>query len=129
MNETNFQLALIAAAKAEGKDPGRLTQREYQRLAMDIRSKERLVRDATKAIISRGMTGLSLRVVSEKKQAANKEICKKCPKFRILADSSPACDACSCSGKWLESKWADKIEQCPLGHWSNLEPEVRDEYA
>jgi len=124
---TDHQLAIIAAAKERGLDPSRLTQSQYRSLALAIRTAKEKVADATAAIISRGLTGLNLRVVPDVVAEQNAAVCRsnQCGKFRTLArgrgPAQEACDACNCHSKWLKSKWRDASEKCPLKQplWDN----------
>lgn len=133
-------LEIIQEAMREGLDPGNLSEAQYVRLRSKIRSTRELVQDSGRAISSRVRTALGVRVPEEKARE-NEAVCRsnECKRFRLLviemrkSDGSaersgvnPACDACNCVGRWLESKWSDPTESCPLGFWTNAQKTTGD---
>ncbi len=128
MTSTDHQLAIIRAAKDKGLDPSRLSPSQYRALALEVRTASEKVADGTSAIISRGLTGLKLRVVPTIVAEQNASVCRenRCGKYRKFDDGSEACDACNCQGKWLQSKWRDAREHCPLPEplWDNRDKQA-----
>lgn len=123
MDSTDHQLAMIAEAKKRGWDPARLSPSQHKILQLHVRSIAQKLGDGTRAMVSRGLTTLSLRVVSKITAEGNATKCRtnSCGKYRKFPDGREACDACGCSGKWLQSKWRDANEKCPLPEplWDN----------
>lgn len=126
-HSSDHQLAILKLAREQGIT-GNIPPATYRLLSLQVRGPVELAKDATRAVVSRTLTGLSLRVVSDEKAAANEATCRKndCKRFRELRPKKggspmPACDACNCAGKWLNSKWKDASESCPLGLWDNQE--------
>ncbi len=122
----DHQIQLIEEAIRRGLDPTELSELEYARLAISIRSRKELVEDVSRVVASRART-LAGNVVSLKQIEANKNTCLKneCGRCRIFPKTDNgsevmACDACNCQGQNMESKIADPKEFCPLGYWTNV---------
>lgn len=141
VTSTQDNLAVLKLAKSRGLDPTKLGPVQFAILALEAQGgpadRARAVRRATS---SRVRTGVFGRVVPGTQSTANAETCAACPHgaLSLLRDGTKACTACGCQGAFLESKWKDPIEFCPLtvsgaevctvgfsGHdpptWSNLE--------
>lgn len=134
------QLKIIEAAKARGWDPSNLSPAQYRALAIAVRLPHQVVSDGAKALVSRSKAVLSINQVPIEKAAENKAVCaqNECGKFRTMVMVSRlkgqppmqiprhACDACNCASKWLDAKWSDASESCPITnpttgqpYWSN----------
>lgn len=140
------QLDIINAAKARGWDAANLSPAQYRALAIDVRSTSELARDSVRALASKAKNLVGVGQVSPAKVAENSAVCQsnRCERFRLLntqqrtfdaegrpvvkiTSQRPACDACNCSNKFLEAKWADNTQECPIvdpttnkKYWSNL---------
>jgi len=118
MNEhsTDFQVAILAAAKARGWNPSQLSPAHYRTLALEVRTSREKLRGIADMLASRTATGLGLRIISPGKAAANDLICQsnQCGKYRLLQGGIPACDACVCQGAGLRSKQRDPVWFCPV---------------
>ena len=119
--DSKHQLEIMRRAAELGLDPARLNAAQYRRLSMNVRTSSELISDGTRAVSSRIATSLGLRNVSLAQSEHNKQVCIKnsCGSFSMLVDGTPVCKRCTCSGKWLESKWKDANEECPDFLWSN----------
>jgi hypothetical protein len=121
----------LAEERGLGRDLSKLKASEYRSLAIAVRPKVQRVKDAGRAIASRGLTTIGLRVIPEHIARRNEGVCRACPdgKFVELADGAAACNACNCSDKYLEAKWRDRAQACPRGHWSNRAVQMGDEHG
>lgn len=104
-------------------DPANLSPSQYRTLQIRVNTPMGLARGAVRAISSKVRTRLKILVVPREVSEANEATCRSgtCGKFRELEGSprEPACDVCTCQGRWLRSKWEDGLEACPMGFWDN----------
>lgn len=120
MTTSDHQLKILDAAKRLGWDAANLSPAQYRHLSISVRSADELIRNAATAGASRLRTAIHLKVVSAEKSKDNAGICagNRCGRYRLLkvlkGNPQPACDACNCAGKWLNSKWRDSTQHCPL---------------
>lgn len=139
------QLKIIQAAKARGFDPANLTPSQYRSLSLEVRSTRDKIIDGARALKSRAKHKLGVGQMPVPVAEANKRQCEsnECGRFRLLnvqhrtknesgevtvsiVGQRPACDACNCHNRWLEAKWGDNTQECPLvnpntgkKYWSN----------
>lgn len=116
MSSTHEQLAVLKLARARGLDPARLGRAQMLQLALEAQgSLGRQAAAATRALGSVAKTALGFHV-SRERARANEQVCRKCPHggFSILRDGTIACGECGCQGPFLESKWMDRQEFCPV---------------
>lgn len=120
-------------AKQQGWDPANLTPSQNRWIATKIRSKTQLVKDGVKAVVSRTVTSIGLRVVSDSIAKSNETKCRsnKCGVFRTLSNGAPVCGECQCSDKFLRAKWKDASQACPVDdpetgepYWDNTKQEA-----
>lgn len=116
-------IAVIQAAKKLGYDPARMTERQYRNAALmaqkGLKNKASAVVSATTSLLK--TTVLSLRVLPETVKE-NKRVCSSCEHFSTLADGAPVCRKCTCSGKFLISKWNDPDQECPIEDPTTSQP-------
>lgn len=123
MSDSAIQQKIVQLARQYGLNPGNLTTEQYTRFSLMARTTVReKIEAATAAGASLARTRLLGMKVTPEVAASNKAVCEKCPdkQYRMLADNSPACGACGCSGRFLISKWVDPMQACPKGHWTNV---------
>lgn len=125
--DTAIQQKIVEIARRHGKSVSNLSTVEFTRFSLMARESFALKANAmARAAGSQIRTRLlGLRVLPDT-AASNKAICEACPsgKFTALADKSPSCLACGCSGRFLIGKWVDPSGVCPLNHWSNVGKET-----
>lgn len=107
---------VIELAKASNLDPTKLRPATYQMLyAKAYREEGKLLEAAGHALSSSSRVIFGKRV-SKAKSEANEKQCEACPhdKFHRSGTGKPMCKGCGCSGKFLEIKWQDPKQHCPL---------------
>lgn len=120
--DTAIEQKIYELAKKYGKNPSKLSSMEYTQLSLLARES---MKEKASAAVAAGASILKTKFlnirVSEEKANQNASICRNCPdgKFKTLDDGMPSCGACGCSGRFLQSKWMDKTQKCPNGHWDN----------
>lgn len=115
-----MQARVIAAARARGLDPARLSPSQYRALSIEVRSATETVRDAVKVTTAAARVAAG-KTVSLEQAERNAATCRSnaCGKYRRFPNGTEACDACNCQGKLLQFKLLDEQGECPLGHWTN----------
>jgi len=114
MNDSRFQLAAYHYAKKKGVDPSSLTDVDYLKIGMSIRSPGRLVKDGVKALASRisvTVRRVPLPIFSERRERCQKNTCGH---MIVSADNNIVCGKCGCSGEWMLAALNDPSESCRL---------------
>lgn len=114
---TKDDIAVLKLAKKKRVNTANMSPAQFAALALEAQGGLRAQAAAvTRAVKSRVKTEVLKQKVDADKINANAATCDKCPHGALthLRDGTRACGACGCQGRFLESKWADPDEHCPL---------------
>lgn len=114
----NYDRLIHKRAKEKGLNPQRLTNSEYTALSIEVRDIKAKVIDGIKAVESRIVTSLGFRCVPLVIYEERQSICIACEFSQTFIGGELGCRKCTCTNKFLEAKWQDKKQRCPIGKWN-----------
>lgn len=118
----NEQATIIRVAQARGLDVSELSEKEYHKLRLEIRTTKEIIEDGQAMLMGRAKVALNVGLVPIKKKAENLTKCRsnRCGSYGTIAGGSiEVCHRCNCTGKDLNNKTALATEYCPAGEWDN----------
>lgn len=127
----NHQVQIIQLAQKEGLDPSRLTAKQYNTLALRVRTFREKVRDGRKMAASVGLQSTGIRKsVPLPITESNLGKCRlnKCGSYKVSSDGEDICMQCDCTGRRLRFKASDPLQYCPdpLKLWDNRSLSQKD---
>jgi hypothetical protein len=113
MNDTKYQLALVAYAEKKRCRPDQLSDAELLLVASSVRTPVSLLKDGTKAVLSLVKTSAGLRVPSLV-SVGREAICDTCEHSDRSQGGKLFCKVCGCCGAFMASALKDAVQSCRL---------------